>query len=119
MEYTNEHGNTTAVEANQATELLYSNKRCTELEGLLAVARSASDANNNKAVELSAQRQAFEDMLQPLISYIGEQLLDSSSFNKELERMVAEKLENFTNERDFVNAVEEVVNGLNFQISVG
>ena len=56
--------------------------------------------------------------IQPLIAYIGDQLLDSSSFTQELERMVAEKLENFTNERDFVNAVEEVVNGLNFQISV-
>ncbi len=119
MEYTNEHGNTTAVEENQATELLYSNKRCTELEGLLAVARSASDANNRRAEALSAQRQALEDMLQPLISYIGDQLLDSSSFNKDVERMVADKLGDFTNDRDFVNAVEEVVSGMNFQISVG
>lgn len=118
MECTNEHGNTIVVEKNQATELLYSNKRCTELEGLLSTARSASDANNNKAMGLSAQRQAFEDMIQPLISYIGEQLLDSSSFNKDIERMVADKLGDFTNDRDFANAVEEIVNGLNFQISV-
>ena len=137
MEYSNEHGTTPTVDlqahiklatASEETQLLYSNtltrekvlnERCTELEGLLSTARSASDANNNKAVELSAQRQAFEDMLQPLISYIGEQLIDSSSFNKDVERMVDDTLRDFTNDRDFINTVEEVVNGLNFQISVG
>ena len=136
MEYSNEHGTTPAVElqahiklatASEETQLLYSNtltrekvlsERCTELEGLLGTARSSADANNRRAEALLTRRQALEDMLQPLIAYIGDQLLESLSFNNGLSAIIDDKLTNVMNDRDFTSAVEEAVQGLSFEIRV-
>ena len=113
--------------ASEETQLLYSNtltrekvlsKRCTELEGLLSTARSASDANNRRAEALRTRRQALEDMLQPLIAYIGDQLLESLSFNNGLSAIIDGKFDDVMNDRDFTSAVEEAVQGLSFEISV-
>ena len=79
------------------------------------LSRNAADQRAKTAHE---KRQAVEEMLEPLVDYLSAKLLDNRAFADNLDSLVADKMGDFANDRDFTNAVEEAVGNLSFEVVV-
>lgn len=92
--------------------------RCEELKTLLDNQKRATEAQERSAKNYATKASDLEAMLAPLVQYIGEALVESGDFQRALGELVADQINDTLGDRDFVNAVEEAVGNLTFEVNV-
>lgn len=130
MEYTNEHGSTPAVELQAQYDELNraacaeiaahatTAARCEELQSLLDNQKRATEVQERSAKNYATKADDLEAMLAPLVSYIGEALLESGGFQRQLQELVNDQVRDSFGDREFCDAVGDAVGNLSFEVNV-
>jgi septal ring factor EnvC (AmiA/AmiB activator) len=89
-----------------------------DLQTQLSMAKQSAEASDRSATRYAERLDAVTAFMEPLVAYIGEHLLENSSFISYLHDAIADKIQNGFESRDFERAVEDAISNLTFEVSI-